>query len=263
MKKIYSIFTLLVVALIGLSLTACSSDDLNTNQYKGGVSLNAFGPNPVMRGGQLRFVGSNLDQIASINIPGVGEITNITVVKAGVPSEIRVTVPKDGPVEGYITLTTKTGTTITTQSELAFEEPIEITGFSPASAMPGDIIKIEGDYLNLIHSLAFADGVLVSENDFVSHDRYYIEVAVPEDAQTGRLELYTADLTIQLDEDEDELEYQILETEDALEVGVPTTSTLASPRGTAGEDGVVTAKAGEAITFTGTYYNTPVRDKEY
>ena len=116
MKKIKNILSLLVVALIGLSLTACSKDDLGTNQYQGGVSLNAYGPNPVMRGGQLRFVGSNLDQIASITIPGVGEITNIEVVKAGVPSEIRITVPKDGPQVGYVTLKTKTDQTITTRT---------------------------------------------------------------------------------------------------------------------------------------------------
>jgi uncharacterized lipoprotein YehR (DUF1307 family) len=53
MKKIKNIFSLLVVALVGLSLTACSNDDLGTNQYQGGVGLNAYGPNPVMRGGTL------------------------------------------------------------------------------------------------------------------------------------------------------------------------------------------------------------------
>ena len=99
MKNLKSIFALLVIGLIGLSLTGCGEDDLDTNQYKGGVSLNAYGPNPVMRGGMLRFVGSNLDQIASIEIPGVSPITSIDVVKAGIPSEIRITVPKDGPTE--------------------------------------------------------------------------------------------------------------------------------------------------------------------
>ena len=64
MKKINNIFTLLVMALMGLSLAACSNDDLDTNQYQGGVSLNAFGPSPVMRGGQLRFIGSNLAKYA-------------------------------------------------------------------------------------------------------------------------------------------------------------------------------------------------------
>ena len=104
------------MALVGLSLTACSNDDLSTNQYKGGFSLNAYGPNPVMRGGTLRFVGSNLDQVASIQIPGVAAITNYETVKAGVPSEIRVVVPKDGPTEGNITLTSKTNETIQTVS---------------------------------------------------------------------------------------------------------------------------------------------------
>ena len=256
MKKIKNIFALLVVALVGLSLTACSSDDLDTNQFRGDVSLNAFGPNPVMRGGQLRFVGSNLDQVASITIPGIGEVTNFEVVKAGVPSELRVAIPKDGPTVGKVILKTKTDQTIETQNDLTYIEGIEVTGFSPAEADPGTVIKIEGDYLNLIYSIAFADGVLVSSNDFKAWDRYYIEVAVPEEAQTGKIELYTADLTIQrTKKEEDELEYQTFITEDALIVGTPATSKLESPRGVAGNDGVVTAKAGETITLTGKFYN--------
>ena len=44
MKKIYNVFALLVVALVGLSLTACSEDDYDTNPYnKSGVNLLAFG----------------------------------------------------------------------------------------------------------------------------------------------------------------------------------------------------------------------------
>ena len=41
MKNFKYIYTLLVMALVGLSLTACSEDNLDTNQYKGGISLNA------------------------------------------------------------------------------------------------------------------------------------------------------------------------------------------------------------------------------
>jgi hypothetical protein len=255
MKKIKNIFALLVVALVGLSLTACSSNDLDTNQYKDGISLNAFGPNPVMRGGQLRFVGSNLDQIASIQIPGVSPITNYETIKSGVPSEIRVTVPKDGPTVGKVILTTKDNQTLSTKNDLSYIEGIEITGFTPASAMPGDVIKIEGDYLNLIYSMAFADGVLVSNSDFVSQDRYYIEVKVPEEAQTGKLEFYTADLTIQRTaEEEEELEYQTIVSEEALEVGVPSITSLTG-RNTAEALGNITAKAGETITIAGTYFN--------
>ncbi len=257
MKKLKNIFSLLVVALVGLSLAACSNDDLGTNQYQGGVSLNAYGPNPVMRGGQLRFVGSNLDQIASITIPGVGEITNIEVVKSGVPSEIRITVPKDGPQVGYVTLKTKTDQTITTKTQIEYIEGIEVTQIPEETVMPGQTIRIEGDYLNLIYSMAFADGVLVSSDDFVAQDRYYIEVVVPEDAKTGKLEFYTADLTIQRTKEElNKLTYQTIVTEDALTVGLPTTSKLHSDRsGDVEVEGSITAKAGETITLTGDYYN--------
>ncbi len=251
MKSIKNIFALLVMALVGLSLTACSNDDLDTNQYKGGFSLNAYGPNPVMRGGTLRFVGSNLDQVASIQIPGVAAITNYEIVKSGVPSEIRVVVPKDGPTEGYITLTSKTNETIQTVSELTYTEPIEFESFSPASVMPGDIVTIKGDYLNLIYSLAFADEVIISEADFVKHDRYTIEVRVPEEAKTGKIELYTADLTVSSDE---ELDYQIIASDKAIEIGTPSVTSITG-RNTAEALGNITAKAGEDIKIAGTYFN--------
>ncbi len=251
MKKTKNIFALLVMALAGLSLASCGEDDLDTNQYLGGVSLNAYGPNPVMRGGTLRFVGSNLDQIASIQIPGVNPITNYDVVKSGTPSEIRVTVPKDGPTVGIVKLITKGDQTITTKSELTYTEPIVVEGFSPSSAMPGDLVTIKGDYLNLIQSLAFADGVIVGETDFKSHDRYTLTVTVPEEAQTGKIDLYTADLTVASDE---ELDYQIITTDEAIEIGTPTISSVKG-RNSAEALGAVTAKAGETITVTGTYFN--------
>lgn len=250
MKKYQNIFALLVIALMGLSLTACSNDDLDTNQYVGGVSLNVYGPNPVMRGGTLRFLGSNLDQIASVQIPGVSAITNIDVIQSGVPSEIRVQVPDNYPTPGLVTLTTKTGETITTKTELNYIEGVEISTVT-AAAMPGDKVTITGDYLNLVLSLAFADNVIISESDFVTHDRYTIEVIVPEDAKTGKIELYTADLTVS---DKSSVEYQIITTDNAIEIGVPTVSKLKG-RNEVDAQSEITAKVGETITITGTYFN--------
>ena len=251
MKNFKNIIALSVMALLGLSLTACSNDDnLDTNQYKGGVSLNVYGPSPVMRGGMLRFLGSNLDQVSEVIIPDGISVTNIQVVQAGVPSEIRVTVPKDGPVPGLITLVTNTGQRITTKTEVNYEEGIEITSF-PASAMPGDVIKIEGDYLNLIYSMAFADNVIIGESDFVSHDRYAIEVRVPENAKTGKLEFYTADLTVI---DKTKVEYQIIQSETAIEIGLPTVTSIKG-RNTAEPMGNIVCKAGETILIYGSYLN--------
>lgn len=248
---------LLAIALTGLSLTACNGeDDLDTNQYGSGVSLGVYGPQPVMRGGVLRFLGSNLDQIAQVKIPGVDPITNIDVKQSGVPSEIWVTVPKDGPEVGYVTLVTKTDQEITTVTQLTYEEPIEITSVT-ASAMPGETITIEGDYLNLIQMVQFAnddEDVYVGQNDFVEHTRYTIKLVVPEEARTGKLSLYTLDLTDEAN-DPNSMTYNIMQTDDAITIGTPTVSKLASPRGEASATGSITAKRGETITITGTYYN--------
>ena len=245
-----NIFALPLMALAGLLLAACSSDDnLDTNQYQGGVALNAYGPTPVMRGGVLRFLGSNLDQIGEVIIPNGISITSIDVVKSGVPSEIRVTVPKDGPAPGKVILKSKSGQQLTTKTDLNYIEPIEITSI-PATAMPGDAVKIEGDYLNLVYSLAFADEVIIGESDFLSHDRYHIEVKVPEEAKTGKLELYTADLTVA---DKGSVDYQIIQTEEAIEIGVPTISKLKG-RNEMDALGSITAKAGETVSITGSYF---------
>ena len=253
MKKIKNILALLVVALMGLSLTACSEDDLDTNQYQGGVHLNVYGPQPVMRGGQLRFLGSNLDQIAQVKIPGCEPITNFEIVQAGVPSEIKVAVPKDGPEVGYITLITKTDEEIKTKTQLTYEEPIVFDKFSPASIMPGETLTIEGDYLNLVHMIEFNDGVQVPEKDFVSHSRYKIEVVVPEEAKTGKINLLDLDLSTVADLSQ--AFYNIIESENALTIGTPIVTKWASPRGEAELSGNVTAKMGETITLTGDHFS--------
>lgn len=255
MKKYFNIFAVLMATLIGVSLTSCNDDDLKTGQYGGGVQLNVFGPSPVMRGGTLRFIGSNLDQISQVLIPGVPAITNIEVVKGGVPSEIRVTVPKDGSEPGIVTLVTKTDQVIKTLTPLAYSEPIEIDEFIPASAMPGEEITIKGDYLNLIHMIEFADGVFVSEKAFKSHDRYHITVVIPEEAKTGKLGLYDLDITDSESASAD-VSYNIIKTEEALNVGTPTITSLASPRTAKAEaNETIVAKAGEEITVNGEYFN--------
>ena len=125
MKKIFNIISLLAVSVAVLS--GCKNELLDTNQYAGtDVVLNVYGPQPVMRGGELRFLGSNLDQITEVIIPGVNPISEINVVQAGVPSEIRIIVPKDGPEPGLVTLKASDGTEIVTKTPLSYVEPVEM-----------------------------------------------------------------------------------------------------------------------------------------
>ncbi len=237
MKKIFQLTTLVAMALVVFS---CTKKEVSTEQFDTtAVVLKAYGPQPVVRGGILRFVGSNLDKVVTVTIPGVAPITP-EVVTSGAHSEIRITVPKDGPELGYPVLTLADGSTITAKTQLTYSEPILFESFSPAEALPGAIVTIKGDYLNLIHEVIFADDVIIGEDEFIDHDRYTIKVVVPFTAQTGKIGLGTVDQT----EEEDE---KILATLNLIESDEDLIVITA--------EGALTAtsyKAGATVTIKGT-----------
>ena len=198
MNKIYNFSAWWMVCLIllsSLTFTACDTNDLDTNQYKGGISLNVFGPSPVLRGGELRFLGCGLDQVASVLIPGCDAITDIQLISA---EEIRVIVPQTA-LPGYVTLMLRNGESIVTKTQLTYSEPVSIESFSPESVRPGDVLTIKGEYLNLMHQVIFAENVIVSDeviaeketteatSKFLKHTRNEIQVRVPEEAQSGKI----------------------------------------------------------------------------
>ncbi len=182
-NKLSVLFLAGALLMTGVSFTSClKGDDVDTNQYTGGISLNVFGPSLVARGGELRFLGSGMDQVTAVWIPGSGDVTEIRVIS---DTEIRITVPQDAE-PGQLVLRTPQGD-ITTQTELTFTEPISIDELSPLSVLPGDELTIKGDYLNLINEVIFADNVTVSAEDFVAHDRKTIRLTVPQEAQSGQV----------------------------------------------------------------------------
>lgn len=195
MKKISKIFAMLVVALVGLSLTACSDgDDLSTDQYGNDISLQSFGPCPVLRGGTLYLYGTNLDQIESVNLPGADPITAYEILQSGYNSKISIKVPDEKCEPGQIVLKTKKGGEITSVSPITYREDIEITKFFVGSegtmvGNVGDVVTIKGDYLNLMHGVIFAGSDTIKEAEFVGHDRYTIQVKIPAEARTGVITL--------------------------------------------------------------------------
>lgn len=237
MKKISSLFAWLVIALTGLSLTACDEgEDLSTDQYGNDISLNSFGPCPVLRGGTLYFYGSNLDQVTEIDLPGADPITSIEVLQKGVPSKISITVPAEKCDTGRVVLKTAKGGTITTITPVTYREDIVLDGFyvgqeGNVTGSVGDIVTIKGDYLNLMHGVIFAENDTVKEESFLSHDRYTITVAIPVEAKTGTFKV--TDLAAEPSE---------LETKEALVVNLPEVAGL-SPE---------TIKAGQTLTIKGT-----------
>ena len=185
MNKTYKFSALWMMCLILLNcllFTACDKSNEDTNQYTGGVKLNVFGPSPVARGGELRFLGSGMNQITAICIPGCEDIIDINVIS---DTEIRITVPQTAE-PGLLTLKCKQGDIIT-KTELTYTEPIALDELTPEVIRPGEVLTLSGEYLNLIAEVIFAENITVEAEDFISQNRKEIVLIVPEEAQTGKI----------------------------------------------------------------------------
>ena len=200
MKKIYNIFALSVVALVGLSLTACSEDDYDTNPYnKSGVNLLAFGPSPNTRSQEIRITGTNLTAVDKVVFAGgtlerggkTIQIAGAEVEKANFNSvdneNIYVNIPEE-TVPGKIKLVAG-NETITSEGTLTFKEAITVTSISPLTGLnAGDEISIKGDYVYNIAEVIFTSGVAgapVAAEDFTYVSRKEVRLLVPLAAESG------------------------------------------------------------------------------
>ena len=241
MKKISKIFAMLVVALVGLSLTACSDgDDLSTDQYGNEISLQSFGPCPVLRGGTLYLYGTNLDQIESINLPGADPITAYEVLQSGRESKISIQVPAEKCEPGQIVIKTKKGGEITSITPITYREDIVLDKFFVGDnednlvGNVGNIVTIKGDYLNLMHGVIFEKEDTIKEEQFIAHDRYTIKVAIPVEAKTGVIKL--TDLAAEPAE---------IESKQELVVNIPEATPIQD----------LSIKAGATLTLKGTDFD--------
>ncbi len=185
-----------------------------------------------MRGGDLKFIGENLDKVTSILLPDSiegGGISTIEVntFKTKTPPLLVIAVPEDAD-PGYIILKTPQGD-ITTKTLLGISEPISIDTIYPASVRPGAMITIEGDFLYLIKSVIFSTNKV--DTVFVSQSKTKIETMVPEDAQTGIITLSNG-----------AVEPILVESAWPLNVALPVVSGI-SPN---------PVRAGSPLTITGT-----------
>lgn len=190
-KRLSQFVTAMAILLLMVTgFNSCENSDTADNA----IILKSFGPSPALRGGELRFIGNNMNLVTAVVIPGTAEITSIIPVS---DNEIKVVIPQDA-LPGKVVLKTPQGD-ITTLTMLTYEEPIIISSVSTGNLKVGDVLTIEGDYLNLIKEVIFFDGVVVPHTAFVSQTRKKIEVIVPEEAQTGKIRISNgADIPIEV-----------------------------------------------------------------
>ena len=169
MKKIlkYTLFAALALVVAG-----CANKELDTNPYGEGVRFAAMAPNPVMRGGELRILGSNLDQVSEIRFAGDVSVTDFQVVTTGVTGELHVIVPLEGPLVGPVTLVGKDGTVRKSFTDLTFTEPIGIDAFTPAAVLSNDVITFKGEYLDVVREVIFTGDENAVETTFLSQSRH-------------------------------------------------------------------------------------------
>lgn len=232
----YATVALMSLALAGsFALTSCNddNDEFSTEQYTGGVKLNVWGPCPVARGGELRFLGSGMDQVTAITLPGSDKITDIKRISN---EEVRITVPQNAE-EGYVTVHTSKGD-ITSITKITFLEPISLESISPLSVKPGETLMLKGEYLNNIHEVIFsvdktnADAV-VPEDEFLTHSREEISLVVPAEAKSGSIILSDANV---------EMPNWIISDEE-ITVALPAVEEILT---------LAKANPGDVITITGT-----------
>ena len=234
MKKIFKYSALIALCSAFVGLTGCGQDELETDPYGDGVKLAAFAPEPAMRGGELRILGSNLQDVSEIRLQGGVSITEYEVVESGKHSEIRFTIPLEGPEPGKITIVDKDGNEHSSLSSLTFTEPMEIASFAPAEVLSGDVITITGEYLNIVKEVIFGGDVRATE--FVSQSRHELKVKLPASAVSGYVQIGDVNEL----EDEQTIP-NIVYSKEELTVGDPTVVTAKK----------TTYKSGDVVTVTG------------
>lgn len=235
MKKSILLSAILALSAAAACFTACTRAEVDTNQFSSeGVALSAIAPNPVMRGGVLRIIGSNLQDVAEVRLAGGVSVTDIEVLTSGPRGEARIKVPLEGPAVGPVTIVDKKGNEFSTLTDLTFTEPIEIFSFSPAMVLSGDRLTIKGEYMNIVREVIFANGVYVTE--FAGQSRSELTVVVPSNAISG----YVIVGDVNELEDKTTIPNQVY-TPAELIVGDPTVVAVETAE----------FKAGETITITG------------
>ncbi len=173
------LLSLIGVMSLGVFFSSCDDDD---NEEANEIQLLSYGPMPIARGAELRFIGTNLDKVSVIVLPSNIEITEFNEKS---PDLITVTVPQNAE-PGTVMLKTPDGD-ITTKTPISYSEPISIESFSPATIKPGQELTITGDYLNLVKEVIFTDRVSLGDSAFTTQSRKELKLMVPAEAQTGKI----------------------------------------------------------------------------
>lgn len=220
-NKLLLAFTWLLIS--ASVMVSCKKDNDPTSSK---IELLNFGPTGAKPGDTLRFFGTNLNKVTSIQFTGVNAVVDQADFKQQTSDLILLIVPS-ATEKGYVTLKTPEGDIV---SKTQFNIGVSITVSTiTAQARPGENVTITGNYLNWVEAVTFARDKVVT--NFVSKTINQLVVTIPADAETGPLVLKYGGT------DSSELQ-----TDDTLKVTLPLSASF-SPN---------PVKHGTDLTITGT-----------
>lgn len=177
---------LFAAAMAVIPLAGCDMEESTA----GAVVLESYGPNPVLRGSDLTFIGQNFDKVTAVILPVNIEIP-ASQFKDATATSFKVTVPMECE-PGEVSLVFDMGT-VTAKTTLSYTEQFSISSVKPQDEtktvlVAGDSVVVEGEYLNNIVKFVFDKGGAVAEGEMIGvHTRRQVTFAVPMGAMTGRI----------------------------------------------------------------------------
>ncbi|MGR3811623.1 hypothetical protein [Jiulongibacter sp. NS-SX5] len=220
MNKFLNQFTtsLLTLAVLFVGLSSCEKEETVVSDE---VQLLSFGPTGVQPGENIRFIGLNLDKVLAV------EMENATVESSSFISQSKEEIELQVPLtaeEGLIGLRTS-DTLIMSKTVLSFGVTATISEI-PATAKPGSVISIKGNYLNWVTSIWFGGDVEVTEFERQSINE--IQVKVPMEALAGTVALEYGGT-----------EFGTVSSETELEINLPSISSFGPNPADRDEDFVI------------------------
>ncbi len=171
------------VAVLSFSMVACNDDDDNSSA----VLLESFGPSPVALGGQVVFIGQNLDKVSSIEFPMGYTVSDFEEKSSG---RLVVVATRDTAqaYEGFVILHSSKGD-ITTKTKIGYKQSAVITAID-GEVKPGNELTITGAYLSSVQQVILAGADPIDAADFKMHQNGTIKVVVPAEAKAGKVQVF-------------------------------------------------------------------------
>ena len=179
--KTLMVITLSVFAM-GLFFQSCEKEET--------FELKAFGPSEVVRGGEIFFVGTKLNEIVEITLPD-GSTFGRNDFLSSSSEKITLRIPEDYPLglNEKVSLKLSNGRIIEPQGRFQVFYKIEIESIVPTGEgnplKPGEEITINGVNLNEVLAVFFKNGSFVEAADFTSQIDNAIKLVLPQTVSGG------------------------------------------------------------------------------